>query len=116
MHIRWFALTIVAVVVVDVLFLRYAYISYFCLLAGLGTAMQALYVCVFVGLTWLNDCCTDIVPTDLLSGGVSGRFVMLVRYNFDTVQSQAGEMYILRVSRCLVVKEVCVIAKRCNCL
>jgi len=43
MHMRWFALTIVAVVVVDILFLRYAYISFFCLLAGLGT-LHLIYI------------------------------------------------------------------------
>ena len=37
------ALTIVAVVVVDILFLRYAYISFFCLLAGLGT-LHLIYI------------------------------------------------------------------------
>ena len=42
-HMRWFALTIVAVVVVDILFLRYAYISFFCLLAGLGT-LHLIYI------------------------------------------------------------------------
>lgn len=36
-HMRHFALTLVAVVVVDVAFLRYAAISFFCLLAGLAT-------------------------------------------------------------------------------
>ena len=38
---RW--MTIVAVVVVDILFLRYAYISFFCLLAGLGT-LHLIYI------------------------------------------------------------------------
>jgi len=42
-HMRWFAVTIVAVVVVDILFLRYAYISFFCLLAGLGT-LHLIYI------------------------------------------------------------------------
>ncbi len=42
-HMRWFALTIAAVVVVDILFLRYAYISFFCLLAGLGT-LHLIYI------------------------------------------------------------------------
>ncbi|MBA3911540.1 MAG: hypothetical protein C0524_17090 [Rhodobacter sp.] len=36
-HMRHFALTVAAVVVLDVTFLRYAYISFFCLLAGLAT-------------------------------------------------------------------------------
>jgi len=43
LHIRWFGMTIIAVVVVDVLFLRYAYISFFCLLAGLGT-LHLIYI------------------------------------------------------------------------
>lgn len=43
LHMRWFAMTIVAVVVVDYLFLRYAYISFFCLLAGLGT-LHLIYI------------------------------------------------------------------------
>ena len=43
LHMRWFALTIVAVVVADILFLRYAYISFFCLLAGLGT-LHLIYI------------------------------------------------------------------------
>ena len=42
-HMRWFALTIVAVVVVDILLLLYAYISFFCLLVGLGT-LRLIYV------------------------------------------------------------------------
>ena len=45
LHMRWFALTIVAVVIVDILFLRYAYISFFCLLAGLGT-LHLIYIIV----------------------------------------------------------------------
>ncbi len=36
LHMRFFGGTIFAVVVVDILLLRYAYISFFCLLAGLG--------------------------------------------------------------------------------
>ena len=42
-HVRHFALTIVAVVVVDYVFLRYAYISFFCLLAGLAT-LHLVYI------------------------------------------------------------------------
>ncbi|WP_448325921.1 DUF6629 family protein [Sulfitobacter sp. M13] len=42
-HIRHFALTLVAVVVVDFVFLRYAYISFFCLLAGLAT-LHLVYI------------------------------------------------------------------------
>lgn len=45
LHMRWFALTIILVVVIDILFLRYAYISYFCLLAGLGT-LHLIYIIV----------------------------------------------------------------------
>lgn len=40
-HMRHFALTVAAVVVVDVTLLRYAYISFFCLLAGLATVHLA---------------------------------------------------------------------------
>lgn len=40
-HMRHFALTVVAVVVLDVTLLRYAYISFFCLLAGLATVHLA---------------------------------------------------------------------------
>lgn len=43
LHMRHFALTVIAVVVVDVAFLRYAYISFFCLLAGLAT-LHLVYV------------------------------------------------------------------------
>lgn len=42
-HVRHFALTIVAVVIIDYLFLRYAYISFFCLLAGLAT-LHLVYI------------------------------------------------------------------------
>ncbi len=42
-HVRHFALTLVAVVVVDFVFLRYAYISFFCLLAGLAT-LHLVYI------------------------------------------------------------------------
>ncbi len=42
-HVRHFALTVVAVVVVDMLLLRYAYISFFCLLAGLAT-LHLIYI------------------------------------------------------------------------
>ncbi len=42
-HVRHFALTIVAVVVIDYVFLRYAYISFFCLLAGLAT-LHLVYI------------------------------------------------------------------------
>ncbi|NOZ32840.1 MAG: hypothetical protein GXP01_07165 [Alphaproteobacteria bacterium] len=45
LHMRWFGVTVIGVVVVDVLFLRYAYISFFCLLAGLGT-LHLIYIIV----------------------------------------------------------------------
>ncbi len=43
LHLRYFGLTIIGVVVVDALLLRYAYISFFCLLAGLGT-LHLIYI------------------------------------------------------------------------
>lgn len=43
LHLRWFGGTIIAVLVVDVLFFRYAYISFFCLLAGLAT-VHLIYI------------------------------------------------------------------------
>ena len=43
LHVRYFGLTIIAVVIVDVMLLRYAYISFFCLLAGLGT-LHLIYI------------------------------------------------------------------------
>ncbi|MCX8227225.1 MAG: hypothetical protein OTI35_14195 [Sulfitobacter sp.] len=43
LHMRYFGGTIIAVVVVDLLLLRYAYISFFCLLAGLGT-LHLIYI------------------------------------------------------------------------
>jgi len=42
-HIKYFGLSLIAVVVVDYLFLRYAYISFFCLLAGLAT-VHLIYI------------------------------------------------------------------------
>ncbi len=42
-HVKYFGLTLIAVVTVDVLLLRYAYISFFCLLAGLGT-LHLIYI------------------------------------------------------------------------
>ena len=42
-HVKYFGLTLIGVVVVDVLFLRYAYISFFCLLAGLAT-LHLIYI------------------------------------------------------------------------
>ena len=43
LHVKYFSLTIIAVVVVDILLLRYAFISFFCLLAGLGT-VHLIYI------------------------------------------------------------------------
>lgn len=43
LHIRYFSLSLIAVVVVDIVFLRYAYISFFCLLAGLAT-LHLIYI------------------------------------------------------------------------
>ena len=51
-HVKYFGLTLIAVVIVDFLFLRYAYISFFCLLAGLGT-VHLIYVIV------RNKCCRE---------------------------------------------------------
>jgi len=42
-HMKYFGLTLIAVTLVDYLFLRYAYISFFCLLAGLAT-VQLIYI------------------------------------------------------------------------
>ncbi|MBT8433829.1 MAG: hypothetical protein KJN95_04175 [Gammaproteobacteria bacterium] len=42
-HINYFGLTIIGVVAVDYLFLSYAYISFFCLLAGLAT-LHLIYI------------------------------------------------------------------------
>jgi hypothetical protein len=42
-HMRYFGGTIIVVVEVDILLLRYAYISFFCLLAGLGT-LHLIYI------------------------------------------------------------------------
>ncbi|MFV2003082.1 MAG: hypothetical protein ACC619_08880, partial [Paracoccaceae bacterium] len=43
LHVKYFGLTLIGVIVVDILFLRYAYISFFCLLAGLGT-LHLIYI------------------------------------------------------------------------
>jgi len=42
-HIKYFGLTLIGVVVVNYLFLRYAYISFFCLLAGFAT-LHLVYI------------------------------------------------------------------------
>jgi len=43
LHVKYFGLTLIGVVTVDFLFLQYAYISFFCLLAGLAT-MHLIYI------------------------------------------------------------------------
>ena len=43
LHVRLFGLTLIAVVTLDVIFLSYAYISFFCLLAGIGT-IHLIYI------------------------------------------------------------------------
>lgn len=43
LHVKYFGLTLIAVIAVDFLFLRYAYISFFCLLAGLAT-LHLIYI------------------------------------------------------------------------
>jgi hypothetical protein len=52
LHIRLFGLTLIAVTVVVYLFLTYAYISFFCFLAGLGT-IHLIYIIVW------NKCCRE---------------------------------------------------------
>lgn len=42
-HVNYFGLSLIAVVAVDFLFLQYAYISFFCLLAGLAT-LHLIYI------------------------------------------------------------------------
>lgn len=42
-HIHWFGLTLLAVLAVVYLFLTYAYISFFCFLAGIGT-LHLIYI------------------------------------------------------------------------
>ena len=51
-HMRHFALTLVGVVVVDMALLQYAYISFFCLLAGLAT-LHLVYI------IWTNGCARE---------------------------------------------------------
>ena len=43
LHVKYFGLTLIAVVTIDFLLLSYAYISFFCLLAGLGT-LHLIYI------------------------------------------------------------------------
>src|SRR6266496_491346 len=52
LHIRLFGLTLIAVTIVVYLFLTYAYISFFCFLAGLGT-IHLIYIIVW------NKCCRE---------------------------------------------------------
>jgi Family of unknown function (DUF6629) len=44
-HVKFFGLTLIGVIIVDYLFLSYAYISFFCLLAGLAT-LHLIYIIV----------------------------------------------------------------------
>lgn len=43
LHVKFFGLTLIAVIAVDFLLLNYAYISFFCLLAALGT-LHLIYI------------------------------------------------------------------------
>ena len=43
LHVKYFGLTLIAVVTIDFLLLSYANISFFCLLAGLGT-LHLIYI------------------------------------------------------------------------
>ena len=52
LHIRLFGLTLIAVTVVDYAFLSFAYISFFCFLAALGT-FHLIYIIV------RNKCCRE---------------------------------------------------------
>lgn len=52
LHMRLFGLTLIAIVTVVWLFLTYAYISFFCLLAGLGT-IHLIYIIL------RNKCCRE---------------------------------------------------------
>jgi hypothetical protein len=52
LHIRLFGLTLIAVIAVVYAFLAYAYISFFCFLAGLGT-LHLIYVIL------KNKCCRE---------------------------------------------------------
>jgi hypothetical protein len=52
LHIRLFGLTLIAVTVIVILFLTFAYISFFCFLAGLGT-IHLIYI-----IAW-NKCCRE---------------------------------------------------------
>jgi len=52
LHIRLFGLTLIIVTAVVVAFLTFAYISFFCFLAGLGT-LHLIYIIVW------NKCCHE---------------------------------------------------------
>jgi hypothetical protein len=52
LHIRLFGLTLIAIVAVVYAFLTYAYISFFCFFAGLGT-IHLIYIIVW------NKCCRE---------------------------------------------------------
>lgn len=52
LHIRLFGLTLIAIIVFDYAFLSFAYISFFCFLAGLGT-LHLIYIIVW------NKCCRE---------------------------------------------------------
>ena len=52
LHMRLFGLTLIAVIAVVWIFLTYAYISFFCLLAGVAT-LHLIYIIAF------NKCCRE---------------------------------------------------------
>ena len=52
LHVRLFGLTLIAIVAAVYIFLSYAYISFFCLLAGVGT-IHLIYVIL------RNKCCRE---------------------------------------------------------
>lgn len=52
LHMRLFGLTLIAVIAVVWIFLSYAYISFFCLLAGIAT-LHLIYIIVY------NKCCRE---------------------------------------------------------
>jgi len=52
LHVRLFGITLIVVVTLVTVFLNYAYISFFCLLAGLGT-IHLIYIIE------RNKCCRE---------------------------------------------------------
>ncbi len=52
LHMRFFGLTLIIIVTVVYIFLVYAYISFFCLLAGIGT-LHLIYIIL------RNKCCRE---------------------------------------------------------